>query len=129
MPMASRFMRKSAATSERAKWLDSGTPPTRTTWRPNACSRRRAAVRGPIAAVSERETRCARAKPSGVGSIEQLMPGPLAPSAARRATTKSSSISTGRLVVEPTVLPSASTFQPSAGPAKTMSPGRPSFGG
>ncbi len=59
--------------------------------------------------------------PSWVGLIEQLMPPSRAPLTVRSATIRSSNCTTGRPVVTPTTLPASSIFQPSAGPASTMS--------
>ena len=117
-PMPSRFMRKSAATKARAKWLVSGTPVTLIFCGPSNCSICRAACRGLFVCVGFSSN---LRRPSSVGSIEQLMPVMFDCSAARSATIKSSKSSTGWPLAAPTTLPSASTRQPSAGPASTTS--------
>ena len=74
--IASRFMRKSAATITRAKWLVAGTPVTVIVCGPTRFFHLRRAARSADRALDARAggSCCIRCRPSGVGSIEQLMP-------------------------------------------------------
>ena len=102
--------------------LSVGTPPTVIFCGPRACSMavNVAFGSGPIVPC-RRRTACSLAMPSGVGSIEQVMPPARAASMARRQTTRSSRWRGGRRLVAPTIAPEPSTVSASAGPQRRMS--------